>query len=190
MILHSQGVGRWLARSRYLVLICCIIGGWTRTDWMNPWKELSFRGKREEGPPSERKEGGVTTALRNLGRKDKTCFSFKDGAGSEAGALLLLPHIPLLRKQANSHGTASASTSGHSALRTEHAEVERVRGSSSPRATEISNPQCHLIFRGESAYMLSVYATDHTDTDGKTFPRRTLRSRNKTDCRIAETILT
>lgn len=86
----------------------------------------SLRGNREEGPPSEKRQRRATKAPLNLSRKDETRFSCKDSGGSAAVALLLPPHISLLRKCGSSHGTASAS--GHSALRTERAEVECVRG--------------------------------------------------------------
>lgn len=65
---------------------------------MNAGKAVSFRGQGEEGPPSERREGGVTKAVLNLSRRIRLApFSFRKTGGSEAVALLLLPHVPLLR---------------------------------------------------------------------------------------------
>lgn len=82
--------------------------------------------------PSEKRQ---RRAPLNLSRKDATRFSRKDSAASAAVALLLRPHLSLLRKCGSSHGTASAS--GHSAPRMGQAEKE---GSLSPRAREMSNP--------------------------------------------------
>lgn len=95
---------------------------------MNAGKAVSFRGQGEEGPPSERREGGELPKLSSIlaGRTRLASFSFRKSGGSEAVALLLLPHVPLLRKCANSHDTASVS--GHSVLRTAHAKGEGMRG--------------------------------------------------------------
>lgn len=76
-----------------------------------------MRGEREE-------LSKLSSTL--AGRTRLASFSFKKSGGNEAMALLLPPHISLLRKCAHSHDTASVS--GPSALRMAHAEGEGMRG--------------------------------------------------------------
>lgn len=147
MILHIEDVTKWLAHSRYLVLTCCVVGWWAKSEWRNERacserRNESFRDNREEGylAPSLRGEF-PELSLTSAGRGRLVSLT---GTEEWVCAPLLPPHISTLRKCSHPHGTASASDALCSQDGTWRSGVlERMSVSKSNRNFKCT---CHTVF--------------------------------------------